>query len=305
MFHSPLYSLLRSVPTVSSLLSQIKSVKHVPFDDFIVLLANAACILGNSSSGIREAGAFGTPAVNVGTRQTGRESGENVLHVRDAGSTEKLLHALRLQVGRRYPPSHIYGDGEAVRRIVDFFKAVNLDDVIQKDFSFPAMPMSSSVDIDHVLDVQSAVAIDLGGTNLRVAIVTMRGRVLHCAYAPNPNNFRDRVASITSLVDEAKIKALEMNCRLQGIGISTGGRVDARRGILLETTSLIPDWHDIDVRGMLADVIDLPVWIDNDGNCAALAEQRFGKAKGIDNCITIIIGTGKRGCLGPVVTLYL
>ena len=127
MFHSPLYSLLRSVPTVSSLLSQIKSVKHVPFDDFIVLLANAACILGNSSSGIREAGAFGTPAVNVGTRQTGRESGENVLHVRDAGSTEKLLHALRLQVGRRYPPSHIYGDGEAVRRIVDFFKAVNLD----------------------------------------------------------------------------------------------------------------------------------------------------------------------------------
>eukprot|EP00118_Oscarella_pearsei_P005167 m.23450 g.23450 ORF g.23450 m.23450 type:complete len:754 (+) comp28474_c0_seq2:110-2371(+) len=276
---------------------KIRAVKHVPFNDFIVLLASATCILGNSSAGIREAGAFGTPVVNVGSRQTGRESGENVLHVRDADSKEKILHAIHLQTGKRYPPSHIYGDGHAVQRITTFLKAINMDDDVQKDFSFPPMPASSSVDIDHVLDVQAAVAVDLGGTNLRVAVVTIRGRVLHAFRVANTADFEERVEVITSLTEEAKKKAITLNCRVQGIGISTGGRVDARQGILLEATSLIPGWNDVDLGGMLREKVDLPVWIDNDGNCAALAEQRFGKARGVENCITIIIGTGKKSLI--------
>ncbi|XP_016117869.1 bifunctional UDP-N-acetylglucosamine 2-epimerase/N-acetylmannosamine kinase-like [Sinocyclocheilus grahami] len=86
-----------------------RAVKHVPFDQFIQLVAHAGCMIGNSSCGVREAGAFGTPVINLGTRQTGRETGENVLHVRDADTHNKIYHALELQFGKRYPCTRIGG----------------------------------------------------------------------------------------------------------------------------------------------------------------------------------------------------
>lgn len=51
------------------------AVKHIPFEQFIQLVAHAGLMIGNSSCGVREAGAFGTPVINLGTRQTGRETG--------------------------------------------------------------------------------------------------------------------------------------------------------------------------------------------------------------------------------------
>lgn len=53
-----------------------RAVKHIPFEQFIQLVCHAGCMIGNSSCGVREAGAFGTPVINLGTRQTGRETGE-------------------------------------------------------------------------------------------------------------------------------------------------------------------------------------------------------------------------------------
>lgn len=52
-----------------------RAVKHIPFEQFIQLVKHAGCMIGNSSCGVREAGAFGTPVINLGTRQTGRETG--------------------------------------------------------------------------------------------------------------------------------------------------------------------------------------------------------------------------------------
>lgn len=53
-----------------------RAVKHIPFEQFIQLVCHAGCMIGNSSCGVREAGAFGTPVINLGTRQTGRETGK-------------------------------------------------------------------------------------------------------------------------------------------------------------------------------------------------------------------------------------
>uniref|UniRef100_A0A3Q3SES2 Glucosamine (UDP-N-acetyl)-2-epimerase/N-acetylmannosamine kinase n=1 Tax=Mastacembelus armatus TaxID=205130 RepID=A0A3Q3SES2_9TELE len=149
-----------------------RAMKHIPFDQFIQLVCHAGCMIGNSSCGVREAGAFGTPVINLGTRQTGRETGENVLHVRDADTHNKIYHALELQFGKRYPCSKIYGDGNAVPRILKFLRTINLEEPLQKTFCFPLVKDCISQDIDHILETQSALAIDLGGTNLRVAIVS-------------------------------------------------------------------------------------------------------------------------------------
>ncbi|XP_026122670.1 bifunctional UDP-N-acetylglucosamine 2-epimerase/N-acetylmannosamine kinase-like isoform X3 [Carassius auratus] len=272
-----------------------RAVKHVPFDQFIQLVAHAGCMIGNSSCGVREAGAFGTPVINLGTRQTGRETGENVLHVRDADTHNKIYHALELQFGKRYPCSKIYGDGNAVQRILKFMQSIDLSEPLQKKFCFPPVKECISQDIDHILETQSALAVDLGGTNLRVAIVCMKGKVVKKYNQPNPKTFEERLELMLTMCKQAMADAVHLNCRILGVGVSTGGRVNPQDGIVLHSTKLINEWTSVDIRTPISSALHLPVWVDNDGNCAALAERKFGHGKGVENFVTIITGTGIGG----------
>jgi UDP-hydrolysing UDP-N-acetyl-D-glucosamine 2-epimerase len=96
----------------------IRFYKNFPVETYLRLMKSAACIVGNSSSSIREGAFLGTPAVNIGSRQRGRERGPNVIdvpHDRDA-----IADAVRRQVAHGpYAPAHIYGDGTAGGRIAD------------------------------------------------------------------------------------------------------------------------------------------------------------------------------------------
>ncbi|KTF98175.1 hypothetical protein cypCar_00018531 [Cyprinus carpio] len=272
-----------------------RAVKHVPFDQFIQLVSHAGCMIGNSSCGVREAGAFGTPVINLGTRQTGRETGENVLHVRDADTHNKIYHALELQFGKRYPCSKIYGDGNAVQRILKFMQSIDLSEPLQKKFCFPPVKECISQDIDHILETQSALAVDLGGTNLRVAIVCMKGKVVKKYMQLNPKTFEERIELMLTMCKQAMADAVHLNCRILGVGVSTGGRVNPQDGIVLHSTKLINEWSSVDIRTPISSALHLPVWVDNDGNCATLAERKFGHGKGVENFVTIITGTGIGG----------
>jgi UDP-hydrolysing UDP-N-acetyl-D-glucosamine 2-epimerase len=90
--------------------------KNLPTDTYVRLMRRTACLVGNSSSGIREGAFIGTPVVNVGTRQAGRERGHNVIDV------PHDRHAIRVALDKqiangRYPMEPIYGDGKAGERI--------------------------------------------------------------------------------------------------------------------------------------------------------------------------------------------
>src|SRR5262249_47955669 len=85
-------------------------------EDYLRVLASAACAVGNSSSFIRDASFFGTPIVLIGRRQDGRETAPHVLTV--APIAEQIVAATRHQVHRgRYSPSTLYGDGFVSDRI--------------------------------------------------------------------------------------------------------------------------------------------------------------------------------------------
>ena len=94
-------------------------------DDFLRLLCGAAAIVGNSSVAIRECAYLGVPAVNIGSRQEGRERGRNVI---DAGHDRAAIAAaIREHVRRGRPaPDHLYGDGHAGPRIADTLATVQL-----------------------------------------------------------------------------------------------------------------------------------------------------------------------------------
>lgn len=92
--------------------------KSLPIEYYAPLLKNAACILGNSSSGIRESAFLGTPSVNIGSRQRGRERGRNVVDVDN--DHKQIADAVRRQVAHGpYGPDHLYGDGHAGEKIVE------------------------------------------------------------------------------------------------------------------------------------------------------------------------------------------
>jgi UDP-hydrolysing UDP-N-acetyl-D-glucosamine 2-epimerase len=98
--------------------SKLHFFKNLPTDDYVRLMRKTACLVGNSSSAIREGSFIGTPAVNVGPRQEGRQRGANVVDVGyDRG---EIAEAVRAQVEHGpYDHEPIYGDGRAGERIAD------------------------------------------------------------------------------------------------------------------------------------------------------------------------------------------
>lgn len=109
--------------------------KNMLPQDFLRLILNSDCLIGNSSVGIRESAFLGVPVVDIGTRQIGRERGANVMNVdHDA----KAIHsAAEQQIAHgRYERSYIYGDGNAGAKISETLSKISLR-IEKRDFTVP------------------------------------------------------------------------------------------------------------------------------------------------------------------------
>lgn len=140
-----------------------------------------------------------------------------------------------------------------------------------------------------------ALAIDLGGTNLRMAVVKGKGEVIILKKRNTPKDNSAIIRSIQELVKEGIDFCKDDKYKVAGIGISTGGRVDFNKGIIIDSTALISGWRNVPLKGIIEKRFNLPVYIDNDGNCFAIAEKIFGKGKRLKNFITLVLGTGIGG----------
>ena len=90
--------------------------RNFPPEDYARLIGNCACLVGNSSSGIREGAFLGVPTVNIGNRQAGREHDQNVMHVsHDKSAIENAINA-QLNHGK-YERSYLFGKGDAGKQI--------------------------------------------------------------------------------------------------------------------------------------------------------------------------------------------
>jgi UDP-hydrolysing UDP-N-acetyl-D-glucosamine 2-epimerase len=94
----------------------LRTLTNLTPENYLKVLANAACAIGNSSSFVRDASFLGTPVVLVGTRQAGRETDIHVLRVPPLAAD--IIDAVKAQVARgSYAPSGLYGDGQVAERI--------------------------------------------------------------------------------------------------------------------------------------------------------------------------------------------
>ena len=111
----------------------IRFYKNFPVETYVRLMMRCACKVGNSSAAIREGAFLGVPAVNIGTRQMGRERGRNVIDV--DYDREQIVDAIQQQLRNgRYPSDPIYGDGDAGKRIADILATHQVK--IQKRLAF-------------------------------------------------------------------------------------------------------------------------------------------------------------------------
>ena len=134
--------------------------------------------------------------------------------------------------------------------------------------------------------------IDLGGTNIKAGIVDGEGKLLN-KLSIKTNADRTMEAIIHDMgqlaVDAIRDAGLEIK-DIEAIGIGSPGTPDNDEGLLVYSSNL--PFNKAPMRKLIREVVDLPVYIDNDANCAAMAEAVAGAGKGAKDSVTITLGTG-------------
>jgi glucokinase len=136
----------------------------------------------------------------------------------------------------------------------------------------------------------------LGGTNVRIGIVTPTGRILKKEeYALDPS--RGGLNIVEGLVSNLKNllqKRIGKNNQLLGIGIGIAGAIDMKRGRMINSPN-IPDLNGFGIREFIQKRMSSPIAIENDANAFALGEGWVGAAKGSKDYCGITLGTGVGG----------
>lgn len=139
------------------------------------------------------------------------------------------------------------------------------------------------------------LGVDLGGTNIAVGLVDNNHNIIHKDSVPTLASRTDKevVADIAKLCKKVLADANTDVSKVKWIGIGSPGTPDAAEGKIIYTNNL--NMRNTPVRAWIQEEIDLPVYIENDANCAALGEAYAGATKGIDTSLMITIGTGIGG----------
>lgn len=139
--------------------------------------------------------------------------------------------------------------------------------------------------------VKNRIGIDVGGTNVKIALVNDKGNILYSNSVPTRaemgyeytvNNIKQ---AIRDLITETGVTNIE------GIGFDFPGQIDYKNGIVRLAPN-IPGWVNIPIAKIIEDEFKIPTRIDNDVHCAALGELKFGAGQDCENFICMTVGTG-------------
>ena len=137
------------------------------------------------------------------------------------------------------------------------------------------------------------VGVDVGGTNIKVGVVTDRGNTLAYRSVPTqaekgPDHGIDLISqSIERTVEESDLKLRD----IRAIGLATPGTMDIPAGMLIDPPNL-PGWQNIPIRQRIADRFGLPTTLQNDANAAAYGEYWIGAGKNAHSLVFWTLGTG-------------
>lgn len=126
------------------------------------------------------------------------------------------------------------------------------------------------------------LGIDIGGTKCAVVLGNEKGEILKKVRFET----MDKDSTIEKLIDISRGMG-----DFQAIGISCGGPLDSKRGVIMSPPNLV-GWDNVPICEILGNEFSVPVYLCNDANACALAEWKFGAGKGSRNMIFLTFGTG-------------
>lgn len=144
-----------------------------------------------------------------------------------------------------------------------------------------------------------SIGIDIGGTKSAVLLgnpkvngkpdrFILHKEVFETKKAGGPMEVVQRMKDLIRGMLDRKALAVE---DIVGIGISCGGPLDSKRGLIMNPPNLL-GWDNIPIKRMLEEEFGLPVALENDANACAVAEWKYGAGRGYDNVIFLTFGTG-------------
>jgi glucokinase-like ROK family protein len=137
-------------------------------------------------------------------------------------------------------------------------------------------------------DARHLIGIDLANSEFRGAVVNLRGRVIRRLYLPvDELDGQAAVALVYSLIEQLMA---HVERPILGIGIGTPGLMDPQKGIVRQAVNL--DWHELPLGDLLRQRFNLPIYIANDSQAAALGEFTFANPGRHNNLVIIKVGRG-------------
>jgi glucokinase len=133
------------------------------------------------------------------------------------------------------------------------------------------------------------VGVDVGGTKVLAGVVDEDGRIVEQAKVATPTTDPQAIAEVIA----SMITGFRGRHQVDAVGIGAAGFIDAARSNVMFAANLI--WRDEPLQQRVSKLIDLPVVVENDGNCHAWAEARFGAGRNSADLVCAIIGTGIGG----------
>ena len=137
------------------------------------------------------------------------------------------------------------------------------------------------------------IGIDVGGTNVKIALVDENGKIIYSNSVPTyaKMGYEYTVNNIKQAISDLMKETNTSEKEIKGIGFDFPGQVDYKTGVV-KLAPNIPGWVNIPIAKMIEEEFHIPTKIDNDVRCAALGEMMFGAGKDCENFICITVGTG-------------
>jgi glucokinase len=130
------------------------------------------------------------------------------------------------------------------------------------------------------------IGVDLGGTNLRAGLIE-KGVIISVEQAllTNKDSVQSTISQLVSIITPL------VKHGVTGIGVGVPSVVDIENGIVFNVVN-IPSWKRVELKKILETEFKLPVFINNDVNCFALGEYKYGQAKAFSSFVALALGTG-------------
>ena len=140
------------------------------------------------------------------------------------------------------------------------------------------------------------IGVDLGGTNLRTALLSPDGDVLdkHKEATLASAGWKQVIARLVENIQLQRASAVRKGLTVTGVGVGAPGVIQMDKGIVVKSPNF-PDWNNLPLKEELEKALRVPVFIENDANAAALGEQWRGAGRGINSMILLTLGTGVGG----------